>query len=64
MQTVETLPFDDWFRTRKGFVGIRNEYGGISVYQYESQNNVKHNWFIQRDVALAMYDELRLYLEH
>ncbi|WP_018132841.1 hypothetical protein [Effusibacillus pohliae] len=62
MHQVETLLFADWFPTRDGFVGIRPEYCGTAVYQYRSENPLKHYWFQQQDVAYALYEELRQYL--
>ncbi|MFC4769191.1 hypothetical protein [Effusibacillus consociatus] len=63
MQNVETLLFEDWFKSKTGFVAIRPEYNGMAIYEYRSLDQVKHHWYQHKDVAYSHYEELRLYLQ-
>ncbi|BCJ85875.1 hypothetical protein [Effusibacillus dendaii] len=62
MFEFETIVFADWFPTKSGFVAIRPEFYGTAVYQYRTDKPVKHDWFMQSDIAYALYEELRSYL--
>jgi hypothetical protein len=60
---IAIMPFEDWFSMRTGFVGIRVEFNGFAVYEYHAENKIKRHWFMQKTVAYALYDEIRVYLE-